>query len=1359
MSLCLDSLRYNSIGPDGAQYLASALYVNDGLRFLCLSCNDLCGVDMIGEGLPDLTGFASLMRALHVNRKLRTLKLAENQIGDEGAKHIADALRENKRLMVLDLHGNNLFGFAELQLRRIGNENSKVRKVDVSIAASGCSSTDTSTSAELNEDIQHDNDDNSVIHPLINEIIENLVETVVFNNSRHDCEDSADIDSRTTHLEHFRSRSSSYSDEVRSDNLGGASLLSSIGQSHILTSIDISWSGLGPNGLSILVSAILNNATSSLTYLDIHGNPVKDDGVCCLSKLIESSSCNVGTLNMQHVGMRSQGVAYLGAALATNTSISKLNISSNNIEAAGSEKLSMGLRANHTVTDLNLRQCGLCSEGTAHIANMLQYNKTLTFLNLSSNGIDDDGATSLAATIAINKSLQTLDLSNYVKEFSLATSISGDTSPPLKSSGGKVKVIRKAKRNALSGRIEESGMEVLALSIRSNQVHLKKLILKGHWLTPKSEEEILSAIDFRRICVVEAHFPTMEERYREILCTMHAEREILTSCYTPNYLRVHVCGQDAPGKVKMLDRWTNGKDSNRESQTSNESFYSGFFSNNQSNEIVPGIGKRNIYLSEKINLVKKAVDPALEIGIWNYEGGHDFHNIFRLHIRGAPLGLCVVCTSMVGKESQCRSTEDVAKELYAWVSLLLTYGHNARDIAVVFMNGERFDKAWSSVNPLVSQKVTTDEKDALSDPPIDKSTSRDDMLNQSSSSVSMSSMHSISLSESSKLNDSTKKGNENDIDLNGKSIEALLDRSSHSDRGNSVEGNSSYEAQSEGSKQSSAVRRKFEESLRENLSVMLGSNHLPQSYVWDEGHNHSALHSRIEGWIRERYRTLSRHVRVPSICKILREQCLPLLRKGGSKVVDITVLLKEGQKHVRCLQNLELRHACQWLHQLGDIVVVDITRGNDTIFHEKSIPGNDDTKQENKFFKIILDPSWFSANVLVPIVGRPSSLSVELHCTQPWGGKEYLLSSSLMEKLFAPIKSKLRMSHADLLLVLQQFRIGAVLTCQNISGRFPEKVLCVPSRISESGKTDWLRGRSVAHIPLSLSSSDLPAVTAVIARRISPRRSFIIPPCFFTCIQAEMMFILEQREQMSPTTLSSTHMDKYKVVCWDKGLGIWRDCSADKSGVSRGSVCALIESTPKWIHNNWAQNPECAVDVIVWGEGNCSVEVVQETLTHVMSIVRQAGDIVLNGSLRSYDENNSEENHLVDSPYAPTLPPINWQKISYLRPGCAMHTLSQTPSDRDCGVCVEDVNSEEPSSAPVLVSCHHPQPRLTRKHLMKGYVLAHSPGGGKGLLRSISESLSELSTTDDSCKSNGNVVHTYKHPFIDFKFDSTVASE
>lgn len=103
------NLKYNSIRSEGTQYLASSLCVNGGLQSLHLCGNEMCGIDEYGDGEYDPSGIISLTNTLQVNQHIKTLKIAENDLGDEGARYLADAIRVNTTLTTLDLHGNALF--------------------------------------------------------------------------------------------------------------------------------------------------------------------------------------------------------------------------------------------------------------------------------------------------------------------------------------------------------------------------------------------------------------------------------------------------------------------------------------------------------------------------------------------------------------------------------------------------------------------------------------------------------------------------------------------------------------------------------------------------------------------------------------------------------------------------------------------------------------------------------------------------------------------------------------------------------------------------------------------------------------------------------------------------------------------------------------------------------------------------------------------------------------------------------------------------------------------------------------------------------------------------------------------------
>jgi hypothetical protein len=61
----------------------------------------------------------------------------------------------------------------------------------------------------------------------------------------------------------------------------------------------------------------------------------------------------------------------------------------------------------------------------------------------------------------------------------------------------------------------------------------------------------------------------------------------------------------------------------------------------------------------------------------------------------------------------------------------------------------------------------------------------------------------------------------------------------------------------------------------------------------------------------------------------------------------------------------------------------------------------------------------------------------------------------------------------------------------------------------------------------------------------------------------------------------------------------------------------------------------------------------------------------------------------------------------------------------------------DPPDAPVMVECNHLQPRLCKHHLRRGYVVADSPGSGKGFLRSVFSALEKGLEGRPNSSSNG----------------------
>jgi uncharacterized membrane protein YgcG len=526
-------------------------------------------------------------------------------------------------------------------------------------------------------------------------------------------------------------------------------------------------------------------------------------------------------------------------------------------------------------------------------------------------------------------------------------------------------------------RIGESGMEALAHAITGN-IRLSQLILNGHDLSPKMCQDLLNAMNESRVCRIIADFKSFKWKENEICLAMKAEREFLSSCYTPQSLRIHLCGQTNSKKQQMLQGWETH-------QHHLPWVWSHLFrpSSSDLNEIY-GLEIMKLTLQSPQRGTGAGVGigtgagvgigagtgTGIELNVWCYDGFNQFHEIHRLHLRATPLSVVMIAISSVGLAGQCRSAAQVAAEAISWIRLLITFGHQVRDIAMVITNGILFDKAWHGVDPCCVGVPSAIDELGHSRSSVDPSTHSN--LSAEKRDKDDDILTTNTLPESSHGSNSFP-GNPQQASVAPSPSASSPSASSPSASSPSASSHLQEAPPSEEQMPLSIhnttaadLRRKFEESIHEQISSALGWKRTPQMFCWDEGER-GAMPSKIDHWLAERYKSLSQHVQVPKICSIIHEQVLPAMRNhpisptataaaggggaggvtgGGAtgggvgggggvssmtssshshlqQVVSMNTLLKQCKQHVKCLQLVELRQACQWLHLLGDIVMID----------------------------------------------------------------------------------------------------------------------------------------------------------------------------------------------------------------------------------------------------------------------------------------------------------------------------------------------------------------------------------------------------------------------------------------------------
>jgi Ran GTPase-activating protein (RanGAP) involved in mRNA processing and transport len=236
-------LRFCPLGCDEVRLLRMALCNIPSLQSLDLAKNRL--------GSAELTELAP---ALYHNTSIKVLDMSGNSLNDmESAELLREILRRNKTITTLDLSRNYFRRLAGAVIDGLGS-NSTLLKIYLSdcLMGDGCVSTLARNLVYQNTILQKLSlDDNFITSTGVGVLLEAMEQS---NNCITDL-------------------------DVQSNPIGneGASLLArSLGRNALpnLTSLSLSYCGIGDDGIIALVSALEQNTT--LLYLDLHHN----FGVC-----------------------------------------------------------------------------------------------------------------------------------------------------------------------------------------------------------------------------------------------------------------------------------------------------------------------------------------------------------------------------------------------------------------------------------------------------------------------------------------------------------------------------------------------------------------------------------------------------------------------------------------------------------------------------------------------------------------------------------------------------------------------------------------------------------------------------------------------------------------------------------------------------------------------------------------------------------------------------------------------------------------------------------------------------------------------------------------------------------------------
>jgi Ran GTPase-activating protein (RanGAP) involved in mRNA processing and transport len=129
-----------------------------------------------------------------------------------------------------------------------------------------------------------------------------------------------------------------------------------------------------------------------------------------LIKMIEEQDPLLTSLQLSYHGLGCDGIVCLVDPLKQNDSIPQLNLNNNRLGDIGLARLLEGLRENTGIHELGLANNGITGASMFAIGEWLRTNKTLRDLNLRGNRIDEYGALRLLDAIHDNFSIVRLDL-------------------------------------------------------------------------------------------------------------------------------------------------------------------------------------------------------------------------------------------------------------------------------------------------------------------------------------------------------------------------------------------------------------------------------------------------------------------------------------------------------------------------------------------------------------------------------------------------------------------------------------------------------------------------------------------------------------------------------------------------------------------------------------------------------------------------------------------------------------------------------------------------------------------------------------------------------------------------------------
>lgn len=305
-----------------------------------------------------------------------------------------------------------------------------------------------------------------------------------------------------------------------------------------LTSLDIADNGIGPEGARAVSDGLV-----FLQHLDLSGNPIESAGCAAIAGSVGSwhlrprpGARAMRSLAMARCEIGAEGAAALGEALKVATSLTRVDVSGNPLADEGVAALASRLGPQTALESLDLAGVRCADGGGAALAAMLSRSSTLWRLNLSDNKITEVTGQALCRVLAeTNHSLRVLDLGfpdiRYSTSADLAQRVARNASN-----------FRASEPVRLKREVEELTVTLAQRAVRQKELNdereLTRLALqavddkKARFVNYKKQAQISLQSLQRDSLAARAEVEEMDRKDSAAAARNHATRHALESEYT-----------------------------------------------------------------------------------------------------------------------------------------------------------------------------------------------------------------------------------------------------------------------------------------------------------------------------------------------------------------------------------------------------------------------------------------------------------------------------------------------------------------------------------------------------------------------------------------------------------------------------------------------------------------------------------------------------------------------------------------------------------------------------------------------------------------------------------------------------------